>query len=197
MLITDVEEVKNFLKNRLTALALSKSKQLILKYPEKVELRDLVAEAYYQIGDKYQAGLYWYLSEDNSEEKEDCVLFFEEVEEYDSGKILFMLLQSGVKPHVLESQYALGIIESLREDENTSSDSNQSSQNNDLTGVVGTAGGLGLALLVFKLMIEFGKILKESSVLSSLPNLSHLGFGALVALFMVFFIFLIFKTRKE
>ena len=109
-----LDKINSEIENGLKSKAFDRLRNLIKKNPNNLELRNILAELYYDCGILDSAGKFWILSEPTDDRIKKCVEIYEKSVNYSGHQILREIKFSGDKTKL--SEFASTKISELEND---------------------------------------------------------------------------------
>ena len=113
----NLDKIETEIKNGLKSKAIDRLRNLINQNPNKIELRNKLAELYYESGFLDSAGKYWILKEPTDNRIKKCVELYEKSVSYSGHQILREIKFCGDKTKLAE--YAKAKLSELESDSET------------------------------------------------------------------------------
>jgi len=158
-------KVDSEFENGLRYKATDRLRNLIQENPNNIELRNKLAEFYYESGFLDSAGKYWILTEPTDDRIRNCVEIYEKSVNYSGNRILTELVFRGEKSKLskyaqqklseleLDSKKKVNHIPKFYPKSNTQQSNNSENKNNFKEKVIGLIFFSALALIVILIIV--------------------------------------------
>ena len=158
-------KVDSEFENGLRYKATDRLRNLIQEYPNNIELRNKLAEFYYESGFLDSAGKYWILTEPTDDRIRKCVEIYKKSVNYSGNRILTELVFRGEKSKLpkyaqqklseleLDSKKKVNHIPKFYPKSNTQKSNNSENKNNFKEKLIGLIFFSAIALIVILIIV--------------------------------------------